>query len=79
MLGGQLERVAVAARDQHRSAALRLGGCRGGEKIVGLVAGGLGVREAAGGDELRQGVELLEKRVDRICARSDTPGNASCR
>ena len=45
-----------------------LGGDGGGEKIVGLVARRLGVGEAAGRDELRQRVELLEQRVVEFAA-----------
>src|SRR5262245_8167457 len=64
--GGELERVAVAARHQHGAAAPLLGRDRGGEKIVGLVAGRLAVGEAARGHELRQQVELLDQRVIEV-------------
>ena len=53
-LGRELERVAVAARDQHGAAAPLFGRDRGGKEIVGLVAGAFGIRETAGGDEFRQ-------------------------
>ena len=62
-VGGKLERVAVAARDQDAAAAPLLGGGRGGEKIVRLVAGGLGVRKAACRDEVRQHLQLLDDGV----------------
>ena len=75
-VGGELERVAVAARHERRAAAALLGGDRGRQEIVGLVAGRLCVGEAAGRDELRQRVELLEQRVVELAARSDRPGNA---
>ena len=57
---GELERVAIAAGHQHGTAAPLLGGGRGGEEIVGLVAGAPGVGKAAGGDEIRDERELLQ-------------------
>ncbi len=54
MLGGELERVAIAARDQRDPAAPLFGGGSGGEEIVGLVTRRLGAGEAARRDELRQ-------------------------
>ena len=63
MLRGELERVAVAARDERRTAALFFRSRGRGEEIVGLVAGTLGVRETEGCNELRQRVELIDQRV----------------
>ncbi len=49
--------------DQRSAAAALLGGDRGGEEIIGLVARRLCVGEAAGGHEFRQRIELLEQSV----------------
>ena len=57
---GELERVAVAARDQHGPVPLLFRGDGGGEKIVSLVAGALGGLEAAGLHELRQHIQLFD-------------------
>ena len=72
-VGGELERVAVAARDQHGAAALALRQSRGREEIVRLVARRLRIREAACGDKLRQGHRAARARRRRIRARFDRP------
>src|SRR5215204_1007959 len=59
--GRKLERVAIAARHDGGPAARLLGGNGGGEEVVGLVARRLRIREAAGGDELRQNLELVDQ------------------
>ena len=56
--------LATSAVPPRRSSARR----RGCQEIVGLVARRLGVGEAAGGDELRQHVELLDQRVVELAA-----------
>src|SRR5882724_3458473 len=67
-VGGELKRVAVAARDEGLAAAPLLGGDRSGEEIVGFVAGRLGEPKAAGRDKLRQYVELLDDLVVELAA-----------
>jgi hypothetical protein len=56
-------RVAIAARYQDGAAAPLFSRCGGGEKIVGLIAGPLGIGEAAGGDEFRNQRKLLDEIV----------------
>ena len=68
LAGRQLERVAIAAGDQHRAATTLFSRGRGGEKIVGLVTGLLGIGEAAGGDELRDNGELFNDLVIEFAA-----------
>src|SRR5204862_2657081 len=64
----ELKGVAIAARHQHGAAAPLLGAGRGGEEIVGLVAGTLGIGEAAGGDEFRNKRKLLDQIVVEFAA-----------
>ena len=60
-LADELERVAVAARDERVAAAGLLERDGGGEEVVGLVARRLRGGEAHRLDELRRQVELLEQ------------------
>src|SRR5262249_28091913 len=66
--GGELECVAVAARDQDGAAPPLFGRDRGGKEVVGLVPSHLGIRKAACGDEFRQHVKLLEQFVIEFAA-----------
>ena len=65
---GELEGVAVAARDERGAAAPLLGRDGRGEEVVGLVAGGLADDEAAGANEIRQHVELVDDLVVEFAA-----------
>src|SRR5262245_18238755 len=47
---GELKRVAIAACHQHRAAAALLGAGGRSKKIVGFIAGTLGIGETAGGN-----------------------------
>src|SRR5262245_42150951 len=58
--GGQLIGITVARCDNDRPPALLLGNRRR-KKIIGFVAGSLGVSEPAGRDERRQDVELIDE------------------
>ena len=60
---GELKGIAVAARHDRGAAAPLLGRDGSGQEIVGLVAGRLGIGEAAGRDELRQDRQLLDDLV----------------
>ena len=69
LLRGELKRVAVAAGDDGAAvAALLFARYRSGEEIVGLEARRFGVGEAAGGDEVRQDIELLDQRFVEMAA-----------
>src|SRR4051794_21404625 len=64
----QLERIAVAGGDKCPSFAP--GFCRGGggEEVVSLVPGFLGTGEAAGRDEFREDLQLLDQFVVELAA-----------
>ena len=68
LVRGELERVAVAAGDQHGTAAPLFGDSRRGEEIVGLETRALGVGKTAGGDEFRDQRELLDQIVVEFAA-----------
>ena len=65
---GELECFAVAARDEHSPASLLLGRDGRSEEVVGLVAGGFADDEAAGANEIRQHVELVDQLVVELPA-----------
>jgi hypothetical protein len=60
--------VAIAAGDDHRAAKPLLPRCGGREEVIGLVARTLRLREAACGDEFRQGLQLLDQLVVELAA-----------
>ena len=63
MVRGELERIAVAARNEDSTAALLFRcGC-GREKIIRLEARRFCILKSAGGNKFRQHIELLEQRV----------------
>jgi len=64
----QLERIAIAAGDQHRAPAILLSRRCRGEKIVGLETARLAERKAARRDELRQHLELVDDLVVELAA-----------
>ena len=57
----QLKGIAIATCHQRGAAAPLLGRDRGRKEVIGLVAGCLGVGEAAGGDESGQQIELIDE------------------
>ena len=58
--GGELIAVAVTTCHDARSAKALFARDGGREKIIGFIAGSLGAREAAGGHEPRQDIQLLD-------------------
>jgi hypothetical protein len=68
MVRGQLERIAIAARNENSATALffRCGGGR--EKIIRLKARRLRILKSAGGNKFRQHIELLEQGVVKFTA-----------
>ena len=68
MGGGELECIAVAARDEDGAAPPLFGRDRGGKEVVGFVPGRLGIRKTACGDEFGQHVKLLEQFVIEFAA-----------
>src|SRR6266545_6572452 len=69
VLTRELERVAVAARDEHVATARLLVRDRRGEKVVRLVARCLRAREPKCGAERRQQRELLDDRILELASR----------
>src|SRR5947209_14315769 len=62
LLAGELERIAVAAGDDRAPiAALFFTRGRSSEEIVRFVTRRFGVNETAGGDEIREDIELLDQ------------------
>jgi hypothetical protein len=59
--GGQLKGVAVSARHQRLASSALLLSDRRRQEVVGLVAWSLRVGETAGGDEIRQELQLLDQ------------------
>ena len=62
-VGGKLERVAVAARDEDSAPAPFFFGGSGGEKIIRLEARRFRILKAAGSNKFRQHLKLLKQRV----------------
>ena len=77
-VGGKLERVAVAARNENRAAALFFFCGSGGEKIVCFEAWGFRILKAACGNKFRQNLELLEQSVIEFTSALEA-GSFSCR
>src|SRR5262249_33557963 len=67
-LGSKLERVAIAAGNERRASPPLLGGDRGSEQIVSLVARRLGIRETACRHEFGQRIELLDQGVIKLAS-----------
>jgi hypothetical protein len=61
--GGELERMAIASRDDCGSTAFFFAGNGGGQEVIGLESWGLGGGKAAGDNEIRQGREVRDKLV----------------
>lgn len=67
-LRGELERIAIAARDQRQTALALFPPNGSGKKVISLVSSGLGVREATGGNEGGQESKLLDQLVIEMAA-----------
>jgi hypothetical protein len=59
--GRKLECVTITTRDEHCAESAFLFCHGGGEKVVGLVAWRLGIREPGGADQAGQDLQLIDQ------------------
>jgi hypothetical protein len=67
--GRELERITITTRDEQRAVSAFLFGHGCGEKVVGLVAWRLRIREAGGADQAGQHLQLIDQLlIELTCA-----------